>query len=173
MEKTTLRACPYCGRPTGWLERHEPTCRRDRALAARAAAHADEEHVYRHGVTDLDIARLILAVERGAVIHPTASMTQWAAPAGSPLRAPHRPLNATVNEAIRVGLCRVTVEPGKRPGVVLTRLAAAPVHARNPQRPTIPRCLDAVLYARTDAYFRLLDDLTLVDCQGCMDRINR
>jgi hypothetical protein len=167
----TTQDCPHCGRASGWLERHIDTCRRDAALAARAAAHADEAHVYRNGVTELDMARLILALERGTLIHPTASMTQWAAPAGSPLRAPHRPLNATVNEAIRVGLCRVAVEH-PRPSVAVTRLAAAPVHARNPRRPTIPRCLDAVLYARTDAYFRLLDDLTLVDCQGCIDRIN-
>jgi len=167
----TTTDCPSCGKPSGWLERHIGVCRRDMALAARAAAHADEEHIYNNGVTDLDIARLLLAVERGTLIHPTASMTQWAAPAGSPLRAPHRPLNATVNEAIRVGLCRVAVDR-TAPAIARTRLAAAPVHARNPRRPTIPRCLDAVLYARTDAYFRLLDDLTLVDCQGCIDRVN-
>lgn len=164
----TTTDCPSCGRTSGWLERHIGACRRDKALAARAAAHADEEHAYRDGVTDLDVARLILALERGTLIHPTASMTQWAAPAGSPLRAPHRPLNATVNEALRVGLCRVAVEH-PRPSVALSRLAAAPVHARNPRRPLQPACIAVLSGTR---YFRLLDDLTLVDCQGCIDRIN-
>lgn len=164
----TTQDCPHCGRPSGWLERHVGACRRDTALAARAAAHADETSEWQNGVTDLDVARLILALERGTLIHPTASMTQWAAPAGSPLRAPHRPLNATVNEAIRVGLA-LTVTERLGPSRTLTRLAAAPVHARNPRRPLLPACQDLP----SPRYWRLLDDLTLVDCQACIDRINR
>lgn len=167
----TPRACPVCGRETGSLGKHRPACERDHRLAARAAAHADEEHVYSDGVTDLDIARLILALERGALIHPTASMTQWAAPAGSPLRAPKRPLNATVNEAIRVGLCRVATEP-TGPSAVRVRLAPAPVHARSEVRPLMPAC-QVFSLPQPDRYWRLLDDLTLVDCQGCIDRISR
>jgi hypothetical protein len=137
---------------------------RELDLIARAGAHclADENTPdairFRGHVTDLDVARLIHQIERGALIVPAGKA--WCVRGG---RFHDRHLTRIVNECLRLGLVeRVTRNTAS--DVVLTYLIAAPVHLRTGINET--RCWDS--YLRPGARFRTLDVRRLVDCHACL-----
>jgi hypothetical protein len=79
----------------------------ERTWIERAAAHCQPEDRltpearFRDGITDLDVTRVMLAIERGAVI--TQSVTgRWYAPSGT--HVDQQSLSRVVNEMIRTGL---------------------------------------------------------------------
>jgi len=138
----------------------------DQALIIRAGAHAinpellPEEARFQGGVTDLDMARLIRAIEKGLVVYLHGY--KWSC---SPERSPvSKGLSATVNEGIRTGLIAQTVI---RTGMhtVQQRAVAAPVHLRAKADPDRPACHVPGGFKR----YRLMDrkDAQYVDCYGC------
>lgn len=141
----------------------------DLDLVDRAAAHAMAEYVlpaaarFQRNVTDLDVARLILALERGTVIVPSATGRSWhTVPRGD--RMP--PLTRVIEEAMRVGLVHPdTVKIGD---IARTQLVAAPVHLRvqidRNRRGTACRASQDIPFGR----FRTLDNRDLVDCSACL-----
>jgi hypothetical protein len=163
--------CPLCGRETGNPGRHVPACERDRALIARAGAHAAEPaslHPYarlQHGVTDLAVARLLRGLETGAEVYPEGR--GWKARRESPLGRLSA-LERVVNECIRTGLVHTATER-TGPAAWRTWLVPAITHAHHPEDRNRPGCL-ADITAGIKRW-RLLDDLTLVDCQACVDAL--
>jgi hypothetical protein len=137
---------------------------RELDLIARAGAHclADESTPdatrFRNHVTDLDAARLIHQIERGALIVPAGKA--WCVRGG---RFRDRHLTRIANECLRLGLVE-RVTRNTAPDVVLTYLIAAPVHLRAGIGET--RCWDS--YLRPGARFRTLGDRRLVDCRACL-----
>ena len=184
--------CDVCERETGNLARHRPACARragevvsttnlsdaDRIKVIRAGCHAtaevmlDRDAQLREGVTDLDVARVLLALEGGALIIPgPRNSTRWMAPHGSPLRAmdgtyERRSLNRVVGEMIRLGLAYVATQR-TGPSSFRRFLAPALVHARGGRGR--PACGGPTT---TIKRFRLVDELTLVDCQACVDALS-
>lgn len=162
-------ACPHCGRDTGNTTRHTPACGRDRAIIERAGAHAaDPEGLhpsarFRGATTDLDVARLLRALESGVVVYPERDT--FKADGNLPLPA----LRRTVTECLRVGLVHITSER-LGPSVWRTRVVPAITHAHHPIDPNRPACrVDRVPGIKR---WRLLADLTLVDCQACVDALS-
>jgi len=164
--------CPLCGRETGNTTRHVPACERDRALIERAGAHAAEPaslHPYarfQHGVTDLAVARLLRGLETGVEVYPEGR--GWKARGESPLGRLSA-LERVVNECIRVGLAHTATER-TGPAAWRARLVPAPTHARHPEDGNRPACLAD--YSAGIKRWRLLNDLTLVDCQACVDALS-
>lgn len=137
------------------------------AEVIRAGAHSTEpqklmpEARFRDGVTDLDMARLLLALERGIPI--VMKGYRWTAPAHSPLLAK---LASTVSEGIRLGLVHQAAVP-TGPHTVVQRAVAAPVHLRSAHDPDRPACPQPRGLKR----YRLMnvEDLRYVDCSVCRD----
>jgi hypothetical protein len=153
--------CSRCKRETGNLARHEPACRKahedffaDEAWmqTERAAAHSGQGG-FRNGVTDLDVARVLLSMERGRAIVQGGS--RWLAEQGSPLTGLRGNLVKVVDEMIRTGLARgVSDRTGAYSFKVV--LTAAPVHLRGSQ------CGSEALR------LRLVDHRDLADCPDCL-----
>lgn len=177
--------CDVCGRFTGNLAMHRPKCARSAGrLPLTTAVSPDEErHILRagvhgmpaadlepearlgRGVNDLDVARLVLQIERGTVVYPTATMRTWKATPAMPTA--RRSLTTVVAEALRLGIVYpITLPMGLN--VFRTQLEAAPTHARRAGCVNRPACLaiDPKVLR-----WRLLNvgQLAYVDCQACMD----
>jgi hypothetical protein len=137
----------------------------DRRLIERAGAHAVPEDLltpgarWAHGVDDLFVARLILALERGAEMH-MAGNGRWYAPEGSGLNGTF--LSTAIREMIRTGLV-VHHHTGA--------LIPAPVHfaAWNATR-WVSACR-VVGEARGPKRVRIHQDKTLIDCRSCLDQL--
>lgn len=138
----------------------------ERVLIKRAVAHAlpedDAPEVirFRDGVTDLDAARLIHRIERGAIIVPAGRT--WVV-LGAADRTPH--LARIVEECLRLGLVhRCSVQLGK--DVIRIQLAAAPVHrCRGGLDPNGTLCSMSRLWPAKR--YRCTDDPKLIDCFTC------
>lgn len=161
--------CPRCRRPTGNLSRHEPACRKahedffaDETLwvqTERAAAHSGQAG-FLDGVTDLDVARVLLSMERGRSILQGGS--RWLVEQGSPLTGLRGNLVKVVDEMIRTGLARgVSDRTGAYSFKVV--LTAAPVHLRSRTDRLSPLCEVA-----GPLRFRIVDHRDLADCPTCL-----
>jgi len=151
---------------------------KDQGLVIRASAHAAAEAMllpgsrFQEGVTDLEVARVLSALERGALIVPSASRpNRWMLGVGTPnplvgmeSNAGPRPLSRIVAEMIRLGLAYPRTER-TGPASYRTYLEPAMVHLRGPVW-RLPMCGGP---SSTIKRYRLVDDLTLVDCQSCAD----
>jgi len=184
--------CDICGVKTGNLPKHRRACvkranlpvhtgpltEEEKGLIDRAGSHAvaetalDYDRQLHHGVTDLDVAVLLLFLDRGGEIIPGLKRDTWRAPAGSPLKGengvyPRRSLSRVVNEAIRLGLVFVASEQ-VFPDVWHTYLAPSLTHMRSRFNPLAPACSRPINSIKR---YRLLDHdhLALVDCQACVD----
>lgn len=191
MQGPIAATCDVCGKPSGNLPKHRVACARaagrpalateptqaELDLIERAGAHAAAEAVLRPsaqlqgGVTDLDVARVLLFLDGDGEIIYLPKSKQWLAPAGSPLKDglkyTRRSLTTVVNEASRLGLVYpARNEPGPHQGPWY--LAAALVHYRSAADRLTPMCASTARPSKIKRY-RLVDDLTLVDCQGCVD----
>jgi hypothetical protein len=135
----------------------------------RAGAHAAAEAVLRpsqrfmYGVTDLQVARVMRALEAG-VEFTFLGGPGWLAPLGHPLNTPEwqRRLKRVVPEMIRTGLVRHywdRQEPAHH-------LIPAPVHARHIDDRGVSACL-FIGEDRGPTRARLVDDLLDVDCLAC------
>lgn len=187
--------CDICGIQTGNLPKHRKACARkagtvatagpitamEQDLIERAGSFAAADAVLnadaqmRGGVTDLDMARLLLALDSGAEIVMGKRTDTWVAPAGSPLKGfdgqfGRRSLSKVVNEAIRLGLAHVAVDR-ETPALVRTYLAPALTHARSRFNRVMPACQHPTT---TIKRYRLMDRdrLALVDCQACVDIVS-
>ena len=129
------------------------------ALVARASAHVIPDDMtqpaarWQRGVTDLETARVLLALERGTPISSRGN-GRWYAPSGSPLNA--RSLSITVGELISTGLLIHHVSG---------RLVASWVHAEAPFRTTACRELCENMGPKR---VRLSAQPALVDCPRCL-----
>lgn len=186
--------CDICGITTGCLPKHRKACARkagqvpatgplteaelaaiDRAGSfAVADAVLDYDRQLHNGVTDLDMARLLLALDQGAEIVMGGRTDRWLAPAGSPLkgmdgRYQRRSLSKVVNEAIRLGLVFVATDhPDGIPALVRTFIVPSLTHVRSRFNRLAPMCARPTNSIKR---YRLLDPshLVLVDCQRCVD----
>lgn len=166
--------CDRCERRVGNLSKHQRACLPPVAepveiTIVRAGAHAADpeslpfEARLRDGITDLDMARLLRALECGTQV--VYNGRTWRAPIGSPLGSNQR-LTGTVSEGIRLGLVRhAIVRTG--PHTQLQVAAPAPVHLRSATDVNRPACPQPVSFKR----YRLMnaDSLEYVDCLTCLD----
>lgn len=166
--------CPSCHRECGNLVLHVPACERkyrqfyahateqDWMVVERAAAHCGpdipEPLQFVRAVSDLDVARVLLSMERGTEI-VQGGPKRWMAMDGSPLN--RTSLSRTVDEMIRTGLARGVSERLSL-NLVKVTLSAAPVHLRSPQGRLSPLCEAPGLR------FRLVDHPDLADCPACL-----
>lgn len=147
----------------------ETLTEKDQRAIIRAGAHAAAEVVLRpaqrfmYGVTDLQVARVMRALEAG-VDFTYLGGTGWMAPLGHGLNTPEwqRRLRRVIPEMIRTGLVRHYRGPLGGGGVLIP----APVHARNLDDRSISACL-FVGEDRGPMRARLVDDLLNVDCLAC------
>lgn len=131
----------------------------------RAGAHAAAEAVLRaaqrlqHGVTDLDVARVMRAIELGHRPYRNR-IGRWFMPSGTPAQAINFRMSHVINEMVRTGLLRHYVD---REG---DHFLPAPVHYRNPEDRNVSACL-FVGEDMGPMRARLVDRLDLVDCLAC------
>lgn len=136
---------------------------REHTLIVRAAAHVIDplvagDSAFQRDVTDLDAARLVHRIERGAIVIPSRTGRSWHEVPDGPYML-H--LTRVVEECLRLGIVeRLTVQTA--PAIWRTQLAAAPVHLCT--APGVARC-DA---GRPGKRLRLLDEPGLVDCAACV-----
>lgn len=103
--------CPHCHKETGALIVHMRSCTPpDEILIERSAAHVRPAEMvlrgpqrFQHGVTDLDVARVMYALESGARLY-LSRLGRWCAPTGSRLQ--NARTSPAVHEMIRTGLVR-------------------------------------------------------------------
>lgn len=173
--------CPECGRSTGNVAKHLAACRRKRAelaaqadlspadlrLIERACAHAVHEDLlepaqrFGNGVTDLDVARLLKALESGNEVVQGGS-AGWTVPTGSPLR--RGGLARTVQEALRTGLVRALSKP-TGPQIRRVYLVPADVHLRDRWDNLSPLCGAPGGAGRR---WRLVKNREWADCRACL-----
>lgn len=194
MSRPLSATCDVCGREVGNLPSHRRACARkagqvpatgpiteeELGLIERAGSFAvadgvlDHDRQLQRGVTDLDVARLLLALDQGAEIIMSGRTDRWVAPTGSPLkgmdgRYERRSLSKVVNEAIRLGLAFVATDhPDGIPALVRTFLVPCLTHLRSRFNPLAPTCSRPTNSIKR---YRLLNAsaLALVDCQACRD----
>jgi hypothetical protein len=156
--------CAACGLPTANAGTHGRVCTgpvapEHRHLVLRAGAAAATPALLAadarfRGVSDLDVARLLYALDSGTLIVLGGNL-EWAF--SGRLSPFHGRLTRVVREAIRTGLAHATPQG---------TLAADPVHARSSRHPATPAC-----GAPGQLRYRLLggEHLGLVDCEACLD----
>ena len=131
-------------------------------LITRAGAHAAAEATlapyarFTNDVTDLDAARLIHLLERGALVVP--HVRAYVMFRG---RTPMPHLTRTVIECLRLGLAVQETLP-TAPDIYRTQIRPAKMHLRA-GAVNQPRCHDTAALR-----YRTLDDLDLVDCAACL-----
>lgn len=173
--------CPKCGRETGNVAKHLKACERkheelaaeaelspeDRRAVERAVAHARHDEVlepaarFRNGVEDLDVARLLRAIEAGTEVYQ-GGVSGWTVAKGGPLF--RRGLACIVQEALRTGLVHaVSVPTG--PGVRRVFIVSANVHLTDPWDNLRPACGGSEDPSRR---YRLVRNRTWVDCRACL-----
>lgn len=161
--------CGTCSRPTGNLVMHERSCRKpsralDEALIARSTAHVFPREVLRpaqrfqHGVTELDVARVMHELERGVRLYLNR-LGRWCAPSGSRLGNKTSP---AVQEMIRTGLVRHWKD---REG---DHLLPAKVHVDLGNHQSACHFIGEDLGPMRA---RLTVDLALADCLACLDAV--
>jgi hypothetical protein len=146
----------------------------DEASVIRAGAHAAAEAVLRQAqrfhkdVTDLDVARVMRALETGH--RPIRNKTgRWFMSGETPAKGLNYKMSGIINEMIRTGLVRhyrtggpvSETDPGNR-----DHLIPALVHYRNPENHNLSACL----FTGEDLgpmRARLVDRMDLVDCLAC------
>lgn len=132
----------------------------EQILIGRAGTHAAPEDALRpaqrlqHGVTELDVARVMHELEKGVQLH-RSRMGRWAGPRGCRLGDKASP---TVQEMIRTGLVRHWID---RDG---DHLIPAPVHLDLGDRQSACHFIGEDLGPMRS---RLSGDLALVDCRAC------
>jgi len=138
----------------------------ERTLIERAAAHSMAEAMltpaarFQCGVTDLEVARVMRALEAGTPIERNRN-GRWCAPSGSPVNS--RTLSVTVNECIRTGLIVHYRTGALIPAMVHFKVwgdsgrawsgCLVPGEHQGPKR------------------VRLHADPLMVDCLACLDRL--
>ncbi|MET0415988.1 MAG: hypothetical protein ABW022_08210 [Actinoplanes sp.] len=135
------------------MEREAILIERAGTLAMPEAALRSAQR-FHGGVTDLDAARVMRAIEAGTVLYQNR-LGRWCAPAGSPL--PNGRTSSTVHEMIRTGLLRHFRD----------HLIPAPVHLDSGDH------VSTCLFVGEDLgpmRARLTKDVDLVDCQNCLTR---
>jgi len=140
----------------------------ERVWIERAAAHAAPSSLltpaarFRGGVTDQDVARLLLALERGVSFTRTRH-GGWRVPTGTPVP---RNCSTAIQEAVRTGLLH-----HHRSDV----LVLAPVHlGRFEQWGAYDRQVSVCGVAGENMgpkRTRLVADPIMVDCLACLDRL--
>src|ERR1044071_5731321 len=164
--------CKICEREVGNLATHTRSCERARAefdqpdlsleefwALERATAHVQSNvEPFENGVTDLDMARLLRALEAGTEVCQ-GGRAGWAAPTGSPLK--RTGLAKTVNEAIRVGLV-TAVTLRTAPSIVYVRVVPAPVHLLAEDGGPVCRPPQGL------KRYRMVDNRDVVDCFSCL-----
>lgn len=127
----------------------------------RAAAHADAtprpDQEWQNLVTDLEVARVMYAIEADHIefYRSSTRTTRWLAPAG--LRGYGLRINMIIPEMIRTGLLRHVIEYG------VDYLVPALVHLRDGRQSACRFTGEDLGPMRA----RLVDDLSLVDCLEC------
>lgn len=158
--------CGKCGRLTGGVTVHERYCRNETEedLVARSSAHVFPREALRgaqrlqHGVTELDVARVMHELERGVTLYLNR-MGRWSAPTGSRLG---NKVSPAVHEMIRTGLVRHWKD---REG---DYLIPAKVHLDLGDRQSACHFIGEDLGPMRA---RLSCDLDLVDCRHCEDAV--
>lgn len=136
----------------------------DRIRIERAGAHAcapellTPEARLREGVTDLDVARLLEALERGIQLRVNR-LGRWFAPVGSPLG---RQVSVVVQEAIRTGLVV---------NVPWDRLIPALVHLKAWDGERWGTSCQAVGENMGPKRVRMVAEPVMADCLACLDRL--
>jgi len=138
----------------------------ERTLIERAAAHSMAEAMlmpqarFQHGVTDLEVARVMRALEAGTPIERNRN-GRWCAPSGSPVNS--RTLSITINECIRTGLMI-----HYRTGVLIPAM----VHLKHwgADQRWHSECFTAGEHMGPKRV-RLHADPIMVDCLACLDRL--
>lgn len=173
--------CPGCKKETGGLKYHMRYClfvdhsaleSLAESLTERAASSAAAEtglrpaQRFQSGVTDLDVSRVMIALERG--VRPYRNRAgHWLAPTGTALEGMGstgvgRNLSTVVNEMVRTGLVRHYRD---REG---DHLLPAPVHFRIVEADSSRH--SACRFTGEDMgpmRARLIDRMDLVDCLAC------
>lgn len=156
-----ITECPACFLPVANQGNHRRACipadPADRGLVLRAGCHAATwrylapDARFRNRVSNLDVARLMLLLDRGVEVCRGGNVG-WTIPTGSPLGG-H--LTRVAEEALRTGLAYPD-------GL----LKAAPVHARHATYSSRPACEE-----RLALRHRILggQEIDLVDCEVCLD----
>lgn len=136
----------------------------EQAHITRAAAHAvDPEKLrplqrFAPYVTDVQVARIMMALERGTVLY-RSRLGRWLAPTGSPIS---QNLSPAVMEMIRTGLVRHWID---REG---DHLIPAKVHLDLGDRQSACHFVGEDMGPMRS---RLVQDLSLVDCLHCCDAV--
>lgn len=139
------------------------------AIINRSGAHAAapgilaEQARFQPPVTDLDVARLLYALESGTPV--VQGGDGWTVPAHSPLRK--REISRIAREAIRTGLARPLSEPAGA-DIVRVRLLPSPTHLRSLLEPLVPLCGFRALRYRLIYRADFQRDHALVDCDDCL-----
>lgn len=134
-------------------------------MVAKAGLHAADptrlklDARFRGGITDLDVARVILAAERGAGIVADPGPCRWVLM--GPERMGRVMLSRIVEEMIRTGLAAGVSESRGR-DLVRVSVRVAPIHLRARRNDLRARCTSRALRLRRT------DDPTLVDCVSCL-----
>lgn len=137
-------------------------------LIERAGTHACAEIVlpaelrFTPPVTDLDIARLMYALESGTPV-VAGGPQRWTVPDHSPLMKKN--LARIVDEALRFRLVWAVSEE-KAPGVVLIRLEPAAVHFGTDVRK--PMCDGLSAPGPGPRRYRVSSNWRVVDCAACL-----
>lgn len=138
---------------------------REHVLIERAAAHAVAKEMlepaarFQHGVTDLEVARIMRALESGTPIERNRN-GRWCAPSGSPINS--RTLSVAVNECIRTGLM-----VHYRTGALVPAMVHLKVWAYESWRSACGVPGEHMGPKRV----RLHADPIMVDCLTCLDRL--
>lgn len=166
--------CAYCKQEVGGLVVHERHClKRDwdaetisRAhFIASASAHATATpraaQRWQNGVTDLDVASVLFAIEANGAQPRRTTAGRWVGFSMS------RGLSVVVNEMIRTGLLRHVIAREAGGGHRADYLVPALVHLNDGIGWSVCRFAGEDMGPMRS---RLLTDLALVDCLHCCDQ---
>lgn len=168
--RNAAKPCPHCGGPHGpdyclTADFGALAARRER-YTVRAGAHAAEPlraaQRWQHGVTDLDVASIMYAIEADAMEFHRIKGGRWVAPVLG-RRLSVRDVSRVINEMIRTGLLRHVIDHG------YDYLVPALVHL-------VDETVSACRFTGEDLgpmRARLVQPLDLVDCLECLATVGR